>query len=424
MKKFVLFIYLLPLILIAEEKTLLQDLISSAASNNPLSQKTKSINESRKIESHDAASNWYPKLSLEAQATYQSSVFELPISIPNMTIPEVSLFQYKTSFNINQMIYDGRTINNAKDFSSAKAELTKKSNQVQMAEIERQVAELYFAALTIMEKSKILENYKIRLEADEAKVQTLMDNGVVTKANLNMIIIEKNKITNEIYSTSQDLQSIINSLEILSGQKIDINQITIENGRINQTNNNRPEYELFAAKQELNDLQIKKSRTETLPKIFAFAQVGAGSPNPLNMFEDTFEPYYLVGVKFQWNIFDWGKTSRTSKIAQYQNNIINDDKLAFEQNLEIINNKHNFNIKKYLNLYDYYSENIKLQEEISTEKSLQIEEGTAIISDYIAEISKLNDYKFNKELNKILAQKEQIQQILNNGNYNLNQENK
>jgi hypothetical protein len=47
------------------------------------------------------------KIDLNAQATYQSDVTSLPISLPNVTVNPPNKDQYRATVDVNQLIYNG-----------------------------------------------------------------------------------------------------------------------------------------------------------------------------------------------------------------------------------------------------------------------------------------------------------------------------
>ena len=80
---------------------------------------------------------------------------------------------------------------------------------------------------------------------------------------------------------------------------------TIEPMRIN-----RPEFGLFESQHNLLEAQYGISNINRTPKIWAFAQGGIGQPNPMNFFEVDPQGYYILGIQLNWDIYDWGNTSR------------------------------------------------------------------------------------------------------------------
>ena len=45
------------------------------------------------------------------------------------------------------------------------------------------------------------------------------------------------------------------------------------------------------------------------PKLLGFATGGYGNPG-LNMLDNSFQPFYTVGVKLNWNVFDWNANKK------------------------------------------------------------------------------------------------------------------
>lgn len=64
---------------------------------------------------------------------------------------------------------------------------------------------------------------------------------------------------------------------------------------------NRPELRALDAKSEWIETQNKQVTAGLMPRIGAFVQGGYGRPG-LNMLEDSFEPYYVAGVRLSWNL--------------------------------------------------------------------------------------------------------------------------
>src|SRR5215216_4695488 len=58
----------------------------------------------------NAAKGYWPQLLVAGQATYQSDVTTLPISLPGVDIPQISKDQYKIYGEITETIYDNGLI--------------------------------------------------------------------------------------------------------------------------------------------------------------------------------------------------------------------------------------------------------------------------------------------------------------------------
>src|SRR5690606_6208245 len=79
----------------------------------------------------------------------------------------------------------------------------------------------------------------------------------------------------------------------------------------------RPEYLVFdARKNQLENMEAMKS-LQLMPKVSAYAQLGYSYPG-LNFFENQSDTYYMLGGRFSWALFDWGKTKKEKEILEVE----------------------------------------------------------------------------------------------------------
>ncbi|RTY95728.1 hypothetical protein EKL98_16770, partial [Flavobacterium bomense] len=92
--------------------------------------------------------------------------------------------------------------------------------------------------------------------------------------------------------------------------------------------NNRPELKYF----EFQNQQIEASKTviskNNLPKINAFGNAGYGNPG-LNMIDNSFQPILMVGLRANWNVFDWNKLKAEKDALSVSADIIATEKETF-----------------------------------------------------------------------------------------------
>ena len=131
-----------------------------------------------------------------------------------------------------------------------------------------------------------------------------MDNGVANQSDLESMEVELlNARQNEIELRAsrtvyrQMLATFIN--KPLTDQVVLKTPESPE--RSLSTQINRPELRALDAKSEWIETQNKQVTAGLMPRIGAFVQGGYGRPG-LNMLEDSFEPYYVAGVRLSWNL--------------------------------------------------------------------------------------------------------------------------
>ena len=85
----------------------LKDCYKTAVENHPLYKQFDLYDATCQLKEKNLNINYLPAFSLNGQATYQSDVTKIPFQLPNMNIEEMSKDQYKFTFDVTQIIYDG-----------------------------------------------------------------------------------------------------------------------------------------------------------------------------------------------------------------------------------------------------------------------------------------------------------------------------
>ena len=164
--------------------------------------------------------------------------------------------------------------------------------------------------------------------------------------------------------------------------------------------NNRPELKYF----ELQDQQIEASKRviskNNLPKINAFGTAGYGNPG-LNMIDNSFQPIFMVGLRANWNVFDWNKSKAEKDALTVSADILATEKEAFLLNntmqLQGIDNE----IKKSEEIIATDIEIINLREYVVQSANSQLKNGVITASEYLVEFTNLYEAKTNQKIHEI-----------------------
>ncbi|HPS84186.1 MAG TPA: TolC family protein [Bacteroidales bacterium] len=116
-----------------------------ARANYPLVNQYGLIEKSREFNLSNAAKAWLPQVSLNAKATWQSEVIELPFTMPG--IGEMDQDQYQATIEISQTLWDGGATHARKEMYEASAEIDKQKYEVDLYAIRERVNQLYFGIL-------------------------------------------------------------------------------------------------------------------------------------------------------------------------------------------------------------------------------------------------------------------------------------
>src|SRR5579862_6013973 len=114
-------------------KTLtIEDCYKLARQNYPLIKQKEIISKSKEYSIENASKGYLPQFSINGQGTYQSDVTEIPIKIPNTTIPTIGKDQYKIYAEVNQTISDGGIIKLEKQAIAANAATDDQNLEVEL----------------------------------------------------------------------------------------------------------------------------------------------------------------------------------------------------------------------------------------------------------------------------------------------------
>ena len=99
-----------------------------AHANYPQIRQHQLIEQTEQYNLANAAKGWFPQLSVNAKASYQSAVTKLPFDsemmsavLPGVNIPTLSKDQYQVVAEVNQNIWDGGQIQATRSLTRAQA---------------------------------------------------------------------------------------------------------------------------------------------------------------------------------------------------------------------------------------------------------------------------------------------------------------
>ena len=138
----VIFAILITLPSVAQQSITLEQCYQLVIENYPLAKQTQLLDAQNKLDKEVVSTSKLPQLSLDAQATYQSDVIEIPI--PNAGIEPLNKDQYRATLSVNQLIYNGGATDATLDLKSAQLKTKQKQVEVSLYQLKQQINQLYF----------------------------------------------------------------------------------------------------------------------------------------------------------------------------------------------------------------------------------------------------------------------------------------
>lgn len=368
------------------------------------------------------SANYYPKLNFEAKASYQSQSIDLDINTAGLPpgvefqFPVPPLDQYALTLNISQTIYDAGLTKHLKELESKKNKLQNLNNELSFFQIKKQINEIYFGILILQKTEEQILQSGNELKARETSLRSSVKNGLVTQNNLDLLSAKILILKQKLIEIQENINTLINSLSILTGNIFDTNtKFKVPKNIEIKNENNRAEMKIFNSQNDLSETNIKLLNSKRLPKAGAFAVGGYGNPG-LTMIKDEWSPYFIIGAKLQWNIWDWNSISRKKQIIRLKETSIENQKSTFDQSVKIQTDKLNSEIVKYTKLLEYDSKIIELHKKICLAVSKKSENGTANSVDYISALNAKEQAAIQYEIHKLKLIKCKYDYLIVTGN--------
>lgn len=395
----------------AQQKITLNDCYNLVEINFPLVKQHQLLAQQNQIDKKIISNSKLPQFNIDAQATYQSDVVEVPI--PNSNIEPLNKDQYRATFSVNQLIYNGGLTNATLKVKLGQLKTKQKQLDANLYQLKTQINQLYFSILLTQETYKLLEAKKRQLHSKLKEVKSGIKYGVLLPASDSVLEAELLKIKQQFIEVESRKSSLIETLSSLIGQSLSsLTEFEVPLIKTQLQNEiNRPELDLFQfKKEEINNQEMLISK-QNEPKLNGFATGGYGNPG-LNMLDNSFQPFYTVGVKLHWNVFDWNTNKRKQETVAINKEIIENEAEIFKLNTNIELNKQQQEIQKISAFINSDLEIITLREKVLKTIDSQLKNGVITSSTYITEFTNL----FEAE-NTLLKHRIQIQ--LAKANYNI-----
>lgn len=401
-KNITLLVLLLTLVSNAQQKLTLEQCYQLANKNYPIAKQTDLLHQKSSFEIEALNKTKLPKIDLNAQATYQSEVTQLPITIPNVTINPLNKDQYRATLDINQLLYNGGLIDANAKLKEAQTLTQQQQVAVSLYQLKSRINQYYFSILLLQEKEQILLSKQEQLNAKVIEVKSGVKYGAMLPSSEKVLEAENLKIKQQLTEIKADKNKLFQNLSSLTYSTISSKtQLEKPTSTVDFAKESaRPELKLY-------DLQSQQIETSTaiisksnLPKINAFGQAGYGNPG-LNMLNNSFETFYIVGIKANWNIFDWNKSKAEKQALAVSKEIVNSEKETFQLNNQMQLQEFENEISKQEEVLKTDTEIVQLRTEVLKSSDAQLKNGVITSSEYIVEFTNLFEAKINQKVHEI-----------------------
>ena len=391
-------LFLFPLFILAQQKLTLGNCYSLVNKNYPTAKQIILLQQKSDYEVNALQTGKLPKIDLNAQGTYQNQV----TTIPNPFLEPLNKDQYKATLDVNQLLYNGGMIDANTKLKEVQTKTQQQQVEVNLYQLKSKINQLFFSILLLQERKDLLLTKQNQLESKIKEVRSGIQFGAILPASEKVLEAENLKIKQQLLEIQFDKKRLFENLSSLTYSNISETTI-LEKPIISPETNttiNRPELHYF----ELQDQQIEASKSiltkNNLPKINAFGIAGYGNPG-LNMIDNSFQPIFMVGLKANWNVFDWNKSKSEKEALTVSADIVATEKETFLLNNNIQLQEINAEIQKSEANIATDTDIISLREYVEKSANSQLKNGVITASEYLTEFTNLYEAKNSQKIHEI-----------------------
>ncbi|MDP3468114.1 MAG: TolC family protein [Daejeonella sp.] len=260
---------------------------------------------------------------------------------PGTQVPVQFGVKYQSAFGleVNQLLFDGTYLVGLQA-SKTYRELSNKSLTRSRIETAVAVSKAYYSVLVSNEQLSLLDANLLRLKKSLNDTKALYANGFVEKIDVDRLTVLNNNLETERENVIRLLEFNVNLLKFQMGMSIQ-SKLTLKDSiaglQVVQSMDvydedaykNRIEYSLLETQKKLNELDLKRYKSQFLPSLSAFGSTSQSlQSNNFNTLFDRSFPTTVIGFRLAVPILSGGiklYQVRNAKleILKTQNNLIN-----------------------------------------------------------------------------------------------------
>lgn len=379
----------------------LDDCIEQAKTAHPLTQTKQQIDESTDIKLKTLQTQYYPQFDLTGQISWQNDVTHMTAANLPLSVPTAPKDQYKAYVDVKQVIYDGGATSSLKKLEQAKNQTDQRSLQAELYQVENSVIQAYFLVLAIdkqLEQLRYsLDDLDLRLKETRTKVQS----GWTLQTQADLFEVEILRLQQRQVSLAEARKAALAMLGQYTGTDIAATaQLTLPDHIAVPSTPQRPELALYDAQKTQLDASKATLNATRMPKLSAFGQMGYGNPG-YNMLADEFDTFYMVGLRLNWNIWDWNKARNDKQSLTLQQQMVTQRQENLLRQIRIQQTDIDSRISNLEQSLAMDGKIVALRSQITQTALSQLNHGVITASDYVARLNEEAIAKLTADLHQV-----------------------
>ncbi len=336
------------------------------------------------------SAEWLTTFDAESQAQYQSEVFSAPAAAKGLAFPTPKKDTYDSRLSMEQSLLD---LSLGARKKVERAQLSQSQAQVRTAlnGLRQEVNDAFFSAALLVERSRILAVTVADLEKqmDEARVRVREGAALPSDtAAIRATLLERRQDEAEVEADRRAALTRLGDLikrPVSDSDRLalpDLAEAATQARRELERIRVRPEYDQFARTRDVLARQQQAVSADRMPRLSAFGNVGYGRPG-LNPISDSFDHYFIGGVKVNWSPWNWGSTGREREAIALQRQIVASEEEAFTRRLTRDIQSDLADIDRLDTALSLDDQIVSLRERVEVETQARLKEGVVTASEYV-----------------------------------------
>ena len=359
-----------------------------AQKNYPVIRQKNLVKQTEDLTLENLRRGYWPQATLIAQATYQSDVTGIDITLPGINIHSPAKDQYKMLADVNQVVYDGGVIREQQKTTQLNTEVEQQKVEVELYQLKDRISQIFLDILFLDEQVKQADLMRKDIEVGAKQVEAQVKNGVAFKSSLNILKAQLLQTDQHVIELKASRKGLMEILSLFLNQALDertalekpVIEVTIS------TDISRPELKLYSDQSKLIQQQNQLVTANNLPKASLFAQGGYGRPG-LNLLKNEFDWFYIAGVRFNWSLGGLYTLKKEKQLNEVNRKIIEIQKETFLLNTNTELKQQQSEIDKYDQLIETDGTIIDLRVQVKDAALAQLQNGVITANDYLREVN-------------------------------------
>ena len=339
-------------------------------------------------------------------------------------------YQSVLGLEASQLLFDGSYLVGLQAAKTYK-ELSIRNSKRTKIETAVAVSKAYYSVLVSNEQLGLLDANLVRLHKSLKDIEAYYKNGLVEKVDVDRLQVLTNNLETERENVIRLLALNTNLLKFQMGMPIETN-LTLSDSikELSLTADllvsdslaykNRVEFSLGQTQKKLNELNLKRYKSEFLPSIVAFGSTSNSYQN--NSFSQLYSQYYptsLVGLRLRLPLISGGQQLYKVKIARLEVQKSANDLANLQNGINLEINQAKTNFLNGLQSLENQKRNMELSKEVLRISKVKYEQGVGSSLEVTAAETSLKESQNNyiNALYESLINKVNLDRALGRINY-------